>query len=160
MARAMTTGLRRSDLGLAFILGLCGPWIVGWLVSYTFGAHLYFTQFFVSLLHERYSWTPETVRPFGNVLYAVVSSLTYGAVLGLPLGLFLKQSPFLSWLAFVVAYLLAELGQGLDSEFGVGLVLFDMQFPPFLFMLLAVLGFAWLGQRLRHIYAPPLSAGA
>jgi hypothetical protein len=134
-------------LGFAFILGLCAPWIDGWLVEHTFGPIVEVEQFFVVRLYRVYNWSYEEIRPLAHLYYDVVSALISGAILGLPLGLLFKQRWLISWLSFLVAWLLAAIFGVLDSEFGVADFLFLITWPGFLLTLLATLAFAFAGHR-------------
>jgi len=143
--------LRPRELGLAFLLGLCGPWALGWLVVHAFPIHFHFTQFFVSMLRDSYAWSLTEIRPYSRALYAFISSLTYGIVLGLPLGLFLNQRWYVSWLSFLVGFLSAELGLCFDTEFGIDMFLLNITLPEFWLTLVAVLAFAWVGPSMRGV---------
>ena len=144
--------LRSQQLGFAFLLGLCGPWALGWLVVHAFPIHFHFTQFFVLMLRDSYGWNLSEIQPYSRALYALISALTYSIVFGLPLGLFLKQHWFFSWLAFVLGYLVAAFGLAIDSgEFGLGVLLLEFSLFEFWLMLLAALAFAYLGQFLRRV---------
>jgi hypothetical protein len=147
------TGLRARAVGLAFILGLCAPWIDSWLTAHTFRPVFEFEQLFVLPLYRTYGWSWEEIRPYANSYYVVVSSLIYGAVLGLPLGLLLKQRWLISWLSFLVAFLLATLILCLDSEFGADAFLFLITWPGFVLPLVAVLAFTFIGQRVVAAYS-------
>jgi len=139
-------------MGLAFILGLCTPWIDAWLIEHTFRPVFEVEQLFVVPLYKRYAWSLEEIRPYAHLYYSVVSSLIFGVVLGLPLGLLLKQRWLLSWLSFLVAYLLATLILCLDSEFGADLFLYLITWPGFLLGPVAVLVFTFIGHRVRGLY--------
>jgi hypothetical protein len=149
--------LRLRALGLAFILGLCTPWIGAWLIVHTFRPVFEFEQLFVMPLYKRYAWSWEEIRPYANLYYVVVSSLIFGAALGLPLGLLLKQHWLFSWLSFLVAYLLATLISFLGSEFGAVGFLSLITWPGSLLSLVAVLAFTFVGHRVRGFYGVSLA---
>jgi hypothetical protein len=144
--------LQPKALGLAFILGLCAPWIDAWLIEHTFRPVFEVEQLFVVPLYKRYAWTLGELRSYADLYYSVVSSLIFGAVLGLPLGVLLKQRWLLSWLSFLVAYLLATLILCLDSEFGADLFLYLITWHGFLLGAAAVLVFTFIGHRMRGLY--------
>jgi hypothetical protein len=120
-------------------------------VEHTFRPIFEVEQLFVMPLYKSYAWSWEEIRPYANLYYVVMSSLIFGAVLGLPLGLLLKQRWLFSWLSFLMAYLLATLILFLDSEFGAHGFLALIVWPGFLSRLVAVLGFTFVGHRVRAL---------
>ena len=139
------------EMGLALLLGVCAPWIVAWLSLHTFRTQAIIVEPVIVLLHKRYAWNIDQIRPVSQMLFAILS-IPIGGLIGFGLGLLLTQQWLLYWLAFLGAFLIMQCVRSIESPLGVEGFLAIALLPEFWLTLLATFAFTFIGYRVRKFY--------
>ena len=96
---------RITAAALAAVWGIGATWIFWWLFDPVFGALFIASQGPVKTALQ-WGWSAQQIRPYLSGLINVVAALFYGAIFGIPLGVLAKRFLIVSWITFVIAFLI------------------------------------------------------
>jgi hypothetical protein len=142
---------RLMEMGLALVLGVCAPWVLGWLTSHTFRTQAIIVEPVIVLLRKRYAWNLDQIRPVSRILFAILS-IPVDGLIGLALGLLVAQHWRACWFAFLGAFLITQCIGSIESPLGVEGFLATVLLPEFWLTLLATFVFTFIGYRVRKFY--------
>jgi hypothetical protein len=137
---------------LPAIWGMFATWIFWWLFGPVVGSVLIVSNSPVEAL-LRNGWTTDQVRPYLYGVVTVLPALVYGLIFGLPLGLVAKRPIIVTWVVFVVAFVVTLGARILVAELGFARLVENLTDSLSWLTFLATLVFLFIGSRVRSAYA-------
>ena len=136
----------------AAMWGACATWIFWWLFDALSGALLQASVPAVSGA-LRSGWSADQIQSYLRGVLNLLSALLYGLMFGFPLGLIQGRFLFISWLGFVVGFIVTIVARMLFAQVGASKIIESLIHPIYWLTALATLLFLFIGNRLRLIYA-------